>query len=362
MVKNTTPGADNEGEYSEESLALLSESERVALAEKVKILYPRWLEIRDEIVRLHTMNKIAAEPQCLMIVGPTGAGKTTLIESYRNDFPTEYTDTGIFRPVLQVTIPSPATISNLATAILYALGDPRAERGTIGGKTQRVTEHMRDCGVELLVLDEIQHFVDRDSQVVLMNVSNWLKTLIKETKVACVLVGLQGEAEQVLHVNPQLARLFGDPRLLSPFKWDDELPETVQEFRLFLKTLDGLLPLPQRSGLASRSLAWRCFVASRGSISYLMALIRRACYLAIIAGRPKLDLVLLEQAFNQRLAGQMRGIANPFVGDPPKDLPPLSEPDGPSKGPGKPGKPGGKPGGKRGGRPGKPKKGDAEAA
>jgi len=61
-----------------------------------------------------------------------------------------------------------------------------------------------DCQVELLILDEVQHFRDRDSRRVLENASNWLKTLIKETGVACVLVGLQGEAEEVVRLNPQL--------------------------------------------------------------------------------------------------------------------------------------------------------------
>jgi len=42
----------------------------------------------------------------------------------------------------------------------------------------------------LLILDEVQHFRDRDSRRVLENARNWLKTLIKETGVACVLVGL----------------------------------------------------------------------------------------------------------------------------------------------------------------------------
>jgi TniB protein len=185
--------------------------------------------------------------------------------------------------------------------------------------------------VELLILDELQHFVDRDSQKVLQTVSNWLKTLVKETKVACVLVGLEGEAEQVVDANPQLARLFGDPYILAPFTWDEGCPATIQEFRTFLSQLERLLPLNQPSHLADREKAWRCFVACEGVIGYLMALIRRATYLALTQGREHLDHVLLAEAFAQRLAGERRGIPNPFTGDLPiraKRLPSLQRNQG----------------------------------
>ena len=166
-----------------------------------------------------------------------------------------------------------------------------------------------------LILDELQHFVDRDSQKVLQTVSNWLKTLVKETKVACVLVGLEGEAEQVVDANPQLARLFGDPFVLAPFTWDEGCPATIQDFRTFLSQLERLLPLNEPSHLADRETAWRCFVACEGIIGYLMALIRRATYLALSQGNERLDHVLLAQAFTQRLAGLRRSIPNPFTGD-----------------------------------------------
>jgi hypothetical protein len=138
---------------------------------------------------------------------------------------------------------------------------------------------------------------------------------VKETKVACVLVGLEGEAEQVVDANLQLARLFGDPYILAPFTWDEGCPETIQEFRTFLSQLERLLPLNEPSHLADRETSWRCFVACEGIIGYLMALIRRATYLALTQGRERLDHVLLAQAFTQRLAGARRGIPNPFIGD-----------------------------------------------
>jgi energy-coupling factor transporter ATP-binding protein EcfA2 len=287
----------------------------------IRITYPRWQRIVDEIGRCHEMYGLAAEPQCLLLVGPTGAGKSTLAASYAQHFPPLVSETGIGRPVVRATIPAPATIKSLATTLLAALGDPRAAYGTVGSMTYRLIHFFRDCGVELLILDEVQHFRDRDNHKVLENASNWLKTLIKETGVSCVLVGLQGEAEEVVRLNRQLARLFGDPQVLLPFAWDEGDPETVQEFRTFLGLLEGVLPLAEPSGLAEYATARRLYVASEGIVAYLMELVRRATYLAVTQGQEHLDDALLATAFDQRLAGGRRGIANPFADGSPAPMP-----------------------------------------
>jgi len=288
--------------------------ERLSRLESIRITYPRWQHVVDEIGRCHEMHGVAAEPQCLLLVGPTGAGKSTLVASYAQRYLPVVDEAGIGRPVVRATIPTPATVKALASALLAALGDPRAAWGTVGSMTYRLTNYFRDCGVELLILDELQHFRDRDNRRVLENASNWLKTLIKETGVACVLVGLQGEAEEVVRVNRQLARLFGDAHVLLPFTWDERTPETVREFRTFLGLLEGLLPLPEPSGLAEYETARRLHLASEGIVAYLMELVRRATYLAIAQGHARLDGPLLAMAFEQRLAGVRRGITNPFMG------------------------------------------------
>jgi len=283
-----------------------------AQIEGIRVAYPRWQRIVEEIGRCQEWGPLAAEPPCLLLVGPTGAGKSTLVGSYARAYPPVLTEAGVTYPVVRATIPSPATIKALAIALLAALGDPRATSGTVGAMTYRLTHYFRDCQVELLILDEVQHFRDRDNRRVLENASNWLKTLIKETGVACVLVGLQGEAEEVMRLNPQLARLFGEPHVLLPFAWEERRPETVREFVAFLALVEEALPLAERPALAALPMARRLHTASGGVMAYLMELLRGATYLALAEGRATLDREVLERAFAQRLASLRRGTANPF--------------------------------------------------
>ena len=280
--------------------------------EGIRVAYPRWQGIVEEIGRCQEWGPTAAEPPCLLVVGPTGAGKSTLVETYARERPAVLTESGITYPVLKATIPTPATVKALAMVLLAALGDPRATSGTVGSMTYRLMHYVRDCKVELLILDEVQHFRDRDSRRVLENASNWLKTLIKETRVACVLVGLHGEAEEVVGLNPQLARLFGAPRVLLPFAWDERRPETVHEFVAFRALVEAVLPLGEPLALAEVGMARRLHAASGGVMAYLMELLRGATYLALAEGRTTLDREVLGRAFEQRLASVRRGTANPF--------------------------------------------------
>lgn len=290
----------------------LSDFERKRLVEQIYIAFPRLNRVCSLVEHCHQHSRIAAEPECLLITGQQGAGKTTLRRSYARRYLRQATREGIAVPVLDAAIPVPATIKHLVTELLSSLGDPVPDKGTIVTQTRRLKRLIGECGVELIVLDEFQHFIDRDSNVILVTVSNWLKDLLNETGVPMVLIGMP-YSDVILHANAQLERRFAMRVSLDPFGW--KTAERQLEFRMFLHLLDEKLPFPRRSGLADPEMALRIFCATEGTTGYVMKLIRRAAVLAIDEKRECLEMEGLAWAYDERLSARAPDRDNPFTCD-----------------------------------------------
>lgn len=283
--------------------------ERVALVEKIYILYPRLKEIVARMTYCQEYSKCASEPICFFISGPSGVGKTKLIQHYADLYGRRADDEKSVVPVLTCTTPVPATVTNLVTALLHQVGDRMSMRGSIAGRTLRLYELLKRCNVELLILDEFQHFIDRESLRVLVTVSDWLKNFISETGLPMVLVGLP-YAERVLEANVQLARRFSSRTALEPFSCKTQ--EKWDEFRTFLSMVDAMLPLQEKSHLADEWIACRLFYASGGLASSVMRLVKRAAVRAIETSADSVSLEALSEAYREELQPNHPKRVDPF--------------------------------------------------
>jgi len=63
--------------------------------ESIRVTYPRWQGIVAEIERCQEWGPVAVEPPCLLVVGPTGAGKSTLVGTYARERPAVLTESGV---------------------------------------------------------------------------------------------------------------------------------------------------------------------------------------------------------------------------------------------------------------------------
>lgn len=284
--------------------------EKTAQIESIRIFYPTFKELLEQIEYCRVHSKVSAEPLCMLITGLTGSGKTTLLECYVDDASQRKIR------ILLVRAPPRGTEKKLVSAMLKSIGDPCPQSGSVIVQTTRLLNLMDDLSVELVFIDEFQQFVDRDNVRVLQNQCDWVKDLIDSSKQkrGFVFAGMPWAANILRKPeNEQLSRRIPIRLEITPFGWTGE--EQSARFRAFLKMLEGHLPLRERSRLASHSTAFRIFCATNGRVGKVMNLVRRAAELAVLEDATRIDLTMLRTAYSDRLRAEHPNRVNPFDTD-----------------------------------------------
>lgn len=286
--------------------------ERILKIESIYVLSPDLNCVYKAVQSCHRNSRYYREPKCMLITGRPGVGKTSLAEFYIKDYPRIEKEDTVEVPVLYLKIDVPATPKNLVSALLAALGDPAAESGTIGSQTRRLRKFLEELKTGLIILDEFQHFIDRDSLKVLKTISDWLKLLIDNSRIPVVLMGMP-YSHIILDTrgNEQLKRRFSLRRSIEPFGWGGA-DQDQQDFRSFLKLVDSKLPFDKGANLACKTMAFRFYCATNGVISYVMDLVRTAALSAIEQSVETVDINLLADAYDESLALAYPDRGNPF--------------------------------------------------
>lgn len=275
-------------------------TEKILIANQVYASYSLFDLVLADIDRCHYSPKIKGDddPDCLLLVGQTGSGKTTILKTYLESYPKRDAEDGTIVPVIYTLIPPPASVKGLVTKMLEELGDPLYEKGNTIAQTIRLYKLLKNCEVELIILDEFHHFIDRESNKVLVTLCDWLKSLIINTKIPVILFGLP-ISENVLKVdNWQLSRRFNHRYHLVPFPRTDD---GLESFREFLSEIEGQLPLTEKSNLSKKSLSERIYYATDGTIGHVMTLIRKGATYAIEHDSNYIDLDILHATYWKHL-------------------------------------------------------------
>lgn len=297
---------DEKADYSS-----MSVEDKVRHFENTIVESPLFKKIVKKINYCRRRAKYTTEPRGLLITGDTGYGKTTIGRYYVKDFPRIVGDDGTIIPVLLSSVPSPATIKGMASSLLQDMGDPKYESGTMVSITSRLCDLIKGCKVELIILDEFQDLIDKDTNKVLNSCADWIKHILNKTGVPIVLMGMPWAADILIH-NDQLKRRYSTRVALKSFGWRTKAEQT--EFINFLITLEKGLLFPTSSMLYSErnQMPYRLFCATRGVMSNLKNLISRAAEMAYERGMECITMDLLALAYDEELAHETIGNMNYF--------------------------------------------------
>lgn len=284
-------------------------AERLRAIESILIPHHHFKSAVERLCKTLEMCRGGAEARHTLLTGEAGAGKTWLARHVESLYPRSRDEYNTIIPVLIVETPPTPTLKGIGEAILYALGDPLSHRGSAFDKFQRALAMLEKVKTELVVFDELQHFLDHGKTNSLISVTDWLKRFIDEAQIPCVLMGLP-RCKEILQVNEQLRRRFSSSLELPAFSLENDKMES--DFRGVLHAIDKALPTERLSGLAEPEMARRLYFACNGLIGYLHNLISAAYELMVTANRAVLATDLFEQAFTEAIWCDGRHALNPF--------------------------------------------------
>lgn len=261
------------------------------------------------IERLHHRSKRSGQPGGLLITGLSGSGKSTVKQQYQNRYPPVDTEDITHVPVLAVETPATPTVKSLAEYLLIALGDPLSHRGSTEQKTLRIYHYLRLCKVELILIDEFQHFVHHGAKNQIQQVTDWLKNLIDKAAIPVVLLGLP-DCEGVLKLNVQLARRFSARHDLKTFGFSTE--QEQEAFRTLLKAVQSALPV-RSICLYSPEMALRFYVATYGLIDYVCKIVDAAIQIVVQRNLGEIGKDVFAEAFQEEVWKNVPASRNPFL-------------------------------------------------
>ena len=180
----------------------LNNSKKFNLIDHLFIPHTAVEEAIERIEQCLEISANAVEPVCMLVIGESRTGKTRVFEFITSKYPKRRCDDGLIVPVLKVTTPSNPTVKGLAEVLLRQLGDPLPGKGTETNMTTRLVTLLQATKVRMVIVDEFQHFYDKQSNKVMHHVADWLKNVIDESKVSLIVGGLPS-CQIVINQNEQ---------------------------------------------------------------------------------------------------------------------------------------------------------------
>ncbi|WP_425218883.1 TniB family NTP-binding protein [Ralstonia solanacearum] len=293
-------------------MSMAQTTTRDAITRAIRRSFGRFHHVKtifSELERRFRYDCTDEEAEHLLIVGEAGVGKSTLLRRFRDLHPPVVRDEYTEVPVLYVALDSACSIKKLARALLLELGSKYWDKGDESQLTYQLICLLRGCRVRLVILDEVNHLVDKGGEKTHHNIADWIKRLSDATHLPFVLAGIP-RAERLLDTNDQLRSRFRQVISIQPFSMEDKDRES--EFRSVLLSFQRLLGEIPSVDLSHRTIARAFVFATGGRLREIRKLLIRAVELAFERPSPQLTAADLSRAFETVIYRDAADARNPF--------------------------------------------------
>ncbi|MCL1092801.1 TniB family NTP-binding protein [Shewanella kaireitica] len=251
-----------------------------------------------------------SDPQCMMLTGETGSGKTRLIQEYRRRVNANSSFRHSDVPVLITNISSNKGLENTLVQILSDLdtfGCHQKKRGMKTDLTKKVVRNLTAANVELLIINEFHDLIKFKSYQEIQIITSALKFISEEANIPIVLVGM-----------PWMKDIINDSEWGSRLRRRKHLEyfsyirkEDREHFRLLLVGFSKRMSFDTRPVLHSKELTRALFAVCRGEFRQLMVFLYEACKMALLNEEPTISRKILAETFEK--LGCEHLSSNPFT-------------------------------------------------
>jgi hypothetical protein len=267
-------------------------------------------DILNELDYVHG-RAVAGEPCGLVISGPTGSGKSSILKYYKTTWDDEL-PAGEPSPIVYIRTPSKPSEILMLESELKALGDPAPRSKSSNSKRERKEALIKNLGYKVFIYDDFQHVIEYRGTVVARQLLDELKNISEEYGISLVFTGISSVEIGGL-INEQINSRFSSLRRLRVMSAEN--PEEFKYFKLFLENFSITKGITGFD-MASDSSIYRFSYACGGDLRILNHITNKALHYFNLSKDKKIALKHFASAFDDVVSEEWDDIkvvkVNPF--------------------------------------------------
>lgn len=215
--------------------------------------------------------KLPKSGTIIPLLGPTRVGKSEITRRLM-ERATAARSLVPMKNVIRAKVPPEPTAMGVYAAILGSFGKEPGRSELISSVKARLFRGLEILGIDIVVLEEVNHIAERGSKLTARAAADHLKTLVDETGITLILDGLP-RFQRIIDQNEQLRDRASGTILLKPYDWQSDADREA-----FATAADAAIASLGKSGfpvaLDYEDFVRRLYGASGGRVPMMMRILK----------------------------------------------------------------------------------------